>query len=105
MTLVPCSCADAVRRLEREMRVLQLALLAGGADRQMTVREAHEAGQLKPRPRTIEKWRADPDLRRRHRIDLLLERVGSRYYTTPGRIEKWRLALAERDKKAAAGRA
>jgi hypothetical protein len=82
------------------MRTVQLALLAGGAEREMTVREAHEAGLLKPKPRTVEHWRADPDLRRRWRIDLLLERVGTRYYTSPGRIEKWRGALAEREKKA-----
>jgi hypothetical protein len=91
VTVVLCPCADAVRRLEREMRVLQLALLAGGAEREMTVREAHESGLLKPKPRTVEHWRADPDLRQRWRA--------------PSRIEKWRGALAERDKKAkAAGR-
>ena len=65
----------------------------------MTLREAHAQGRLKPKPRTVEHWLASPDLRQRWRTDLLLERVGGRWYTTPARIEKWRAALVERDRK------
>jgi hypothetical protein len=100
VTPAPCACADAVRRLEREMRTLQLALLAGGTERLMTVREAYAEGRLPRKPRTFEHWLVDPNLRRQWRLDILLERVGARYFTSPARIEKWKAALAEREKKA-----
>lgn len=81
--------ADVARvpLLERRVSELERALMAGGADRRLTVVEFAE--RVKRSPATVRKWLKTPAERRRMRLEGLFAFDGGRLVTTEARVRRW----------------
>jgi hypothetical protein len=81
--------------LRARVEALERALLAGGAERRLTLIQAYHQGVLPRKPATVHRWLSDPERRRRFLVEVLVERVGGRLYTSPSRVDAWARALAD----------
>ncbi|MHB1045786.1 MAG: hypothetical protein ACYC4P_07200 [Thermoanaerobaculia bacterium] len=90
------SLAAEVAALRERLERLERDVIAGGANRKITLKEV--ASRLRHAPSTIRAWSKDPDRVRQYRLDLLLITSllpNCEVYSTPRLLAQWEDAIRE----------